>query len=556
MLTHLQIRDFAIVEQLDLDFSAGLSAITGETGAGKSIMVDALGLLLGDRADISVIRHGADRAEISASFDLTGLPAARSWLHAQQLDTAEECLLRRVLTRQGRSRCYVNGSLQPLAALRELGLLLVDIHGQHEHQSLLRRDQQARLLDAYAGQQAHAAEVRQLFQQWQQRRRELAELDQAAADRDARRDLLRFQVEELAALAPTADEPDTLAAEQHRLSHAGRLIDGSQLLLQSLYEDDEHSLYAQLSRLEADLDNLTELDQRLRPTLELLASARIQLDEAGNGLRHYGTDLELDPAQLQQVEQRLDSYYTLARKHRCEAHELSAVLEQLQQALDQLEHHEQHRERLTTAANEAGHAWQAQASALSEARTRAAAELGNRVGTAMETLGMPGGRFEITLEPFNQPSAQGLESTVLLVSANPGQPLGDIARMASGGELSRISLAIQVVTADSSQTPTLIFDEVDTGIGGAVAEVVGRQLRQLGRSHQVLCVTHLPQVAAQAHWHYRVSKRNRDGQTQTRVEPLTEGQRIEEIARMLGGVRLTDRARDHAREMLTQARAE
>lgn len=555
MLIHLQIRDLAVVEQLDLDFGAGLSVITGETGAGKSIMVDALGLLLGDRSDNSVIRHGAERAEISASFDLTGLPAAQAWLQAQQLDAAGECHLRRVLT-PGRSRCYVNGSSQPLTALRELGAHLVDIHGQHEHQSLLRRDVQSQLLDAYAGQQSLAAEVAELFQQWQRRRRELTELDKADADRDARRDLLRFQVGELDALAPEADEPETLAAEQRRLTHAERLVDGSRQLLQSLYDDDEQSIYGELSRLETALASLAELDDRLQSALELLANGRIALDEASQALRHYGGDLEPDTDRLQQIEHRLDSYYSLARKHRCEPNELTDVLPQLRQALDQLEHYEQHRVQLAASVDQAHQDWRARASALSEQRRQAAAALSERVSSAMQGLGMPGGQLQVQLQPLAEPSARGLESAAFMVSANPGQPLGEIARIASGGELSRISLAIQVVSAGSSQTPTLIFDEVDTGIGGAVAEVVGRQLRRLGRSHQVLCVTHLPQVAVQANWHYRVSKSSRTGRPRTRVESLAEKPRVEEIARMLGGVKLTDQTRAHAQEMLAQAAAE
>ncbi len=553
MLTRLQIRDFAIVEQLELELDAGLTVITGETGAGKSILVDAVNLLMGERADSNAIRHGAERAEIAACFDLHHLDEARAWLREHDLDATDECQLRRVIA-AGRSRCYINGVLQPLAALGELGDLLVDIHGQHEHQSLLRRDAQRQLLDGFADNTRLLDELAVHYRHWQQLRRSLAALEHNDAERDARLDLLRYQSNELDALAPIADEPAALADEQRRLANAERLIDGSNRLLQALYENDEHALHGRLSRLETELDSLVRLDERLLPARQLLAEARIQIEEAAAALRDYGSDLDPDPNRLQQIEQRLDSYYTLARKHRCEPEQLATVLEQIRHQLDELDNSETRREQLREAVEQAEADYRTQAEQLSRRRVEAGARLDEQVSATMQELGMQGGRFRVGLNPLSEPASHGIDDIELLVSANPEQPVRPLSRVASGGELSRISLAIQVLTADSARIPTLIFDEVDTGIGGAVAEIVGRRLRQVAGSRQVLCVTHLAQVAAQAHHHLRVEKSRRKQRTDTTATRLDEEQRVTEIARMLGGVRLTPRSLAHAREMLDPSR--
>ena len=553
MLTQLRIRDFAIVEELELELASGMTAITGETGAGKSILVDAISLLLGDRADSDVIRHGAERADLSALFDLDALPAARAWLAERDLDRDGECQLRRVIARTGRSRGYINGVPQPTQALRELGERLVDIHGQHEHQSLLRREAQRQLLDDYAGNQALAVELAEQYQTWSRLRRELRDLRQAASERDARLDILRYHLRELAALNLAEGEVAHLESEQRRLAHASQLLDTSQRLLGWLSEDDESSITDRLDHGLRELDALSRLDARLIPVSELLNAALIQIQEASSELRGYAQALDLDPGHLAQIEQRLAAAHQLARKHRTTAEELPALQARFEAERDTLEHSETRLETLQQALKEARAAYQTNADRLSERRAVAARELGERVSTALAGLGMPGGRFAIVLERLEQPTPAGLEAVEFQVSANPGQPLRPLAKVASGGELSRISLAIQVIAAHAARIPTLIFDEVDTGIGGGVAEVVGRQLRALGGGRQVLCVTHLPQVAAQAHQQLKAEKQTDGATIHTQVVLLKPGERVMEIARMLGGLELTANTLAHAREMVESA---
>jgi DNA repair protein RecN (Recombination protein N) len=553
MLTQLRIRDFAIVEDLELELAAGMTAVTGETGAGKSILVDAIGLLLGDRADSGVIRHGAERADLSASFDLDALPAARAWLAERDLDCDRECHLRRVVARTGRSRGYINGVPQPTQALRELGEQLVDIHGQHEHQSLLRREAQRQLLDDYAGNQAHAVEVAEQYQAWSRLRRELRDLRQAASERDARLDILRYHLRELAALNLAEGEVAELETEQRRLAHASQLLDAGQRLLGGLSEGEESSIVDRLDRSLRELDALNRLDARLAPVGELLNAALIQIQEASGELRGYVEGLDLDPEHLAQVDQRLAAAHQLARKHRVAAEELPALRVRFEAERDTLEHSETRLEELQQAVKTARAAYQACADRLSERRAAAARELSERVSTALAGLGMAGGRFAIVLERLEQPTPTGLETVEFQVSANPGQPVRPLARVASGGELSRISLAIQVIAAQAARIPTLIFDEVDVGIGGGVAEVVGRRLRELGGGRQVLCVTHLPQVAAQAHRQLKAEKQTGGDATHAHVVALEPDERVKEIARMLGGLELTENTLAHAREMVDKA---
>ncbi|MDQ5908876.1 MAG: repair protein RecN [Pseudomonadota bacterium] len=553
MLTQLRIRDFAIVETLDLELATGMTAVTGETGAGKSILVDAIGLLLGDRADSSTIRHGAERADISAVFDLDTLPVARTWLAERDLNGEGECHLRRVIAGNGRSRNYINGVPQPAQALRELGEWLVDIHGQHEHQSLLRREAQRQLLDDYAGNAALVAEVAEHYRTWNRLRQALRDLRQASSERDARLDILRYHLKELAALNLVEGEIAELESEQRRLANASQLIDTGQRLLNQLSESDEGTVADQLSHGLRELDTLSRLDARLTPISELLSAALIQVQEASGELRGYVQALDLDPDHLAGVEQRLTAAHQLARKHRLDAGELPVLQARFEAELDTLEHSETRLDDLQQAVKMARAAYQESADQLSVRRTTAARELSERVSQALAELGMPGGRFAMTLERLDKPTPGGLETVEFQVSANPGQPLRPLAKVASGGELSRISLAIQVITARAARIPTLIFDEVDSGIGGGVAEVVGRQLRTLGGNRQVLCVTHLPQVAAQAHQQLKVEKRTDGETTHTGVQPLATGERITEIARMLGGLELTANTLAHAREMVEKA---
>jgi len=556
MLTHIHIRNFAIIDELDLDLADGMTALTGETGAGKSIVVDALGLALGDRADSAVVRHGAAKAEISASFDIAALPAARAWLDDNDLEAEDECLLRRVIAHDGRSKIYINGSPSTLQLVRELGNHLVDIHGQHEHQSLLRRDLQRALLDDYAGNDTLRTQVAESYGRWKSLRTRLDSLTLAGDERQARVELLRFQVRELEALKLEADEYEQLSEEHARLAHAGRLLETAEQGYAALYDADEQSLHTLLGHQLHALAEAAGLDPALKEPLELVNSAQIQLREAADALRHYADALDLDPERLAFVDERLGLIHDLARKHRVRPEELGAHYQRLAEELAELDGQGYDIEALERDLASAESAYREAAEKLRASRIKAARELNKGVTEAMQGLGMEGGHFEIAVSPDEERyAAHGLDEVEFQVSANPGQPIQALAKVASGGELSRISLAIQMIAARSVTVPTLIYDEVDTGIGGAVAEVVGRQLRRLGKDRQVLCVTHLPQVAAQAHHHLQVAKRKGRDSTQTRIETLRDSRRIEEIARMLGGVELTAQTLAHAEEMIQRASA-
>ena len=551
MLTHIVVRDLAIVSTLELDCSSGMTALTGETGAGKSIMIDALGLALGDKADVSMIRAGCERAEIVAGFDLGAAAGARTWLAEQALDEEGECIVRRLLVRDGRSRAFINGRPATGAQLRDLGDLLVDIHGQHAHQSLLRANAQRDLLDAYAGQAALAESVSAAYRDYRALDQQLVALKAARQERGERVDLLRFQIDELASLGLSAAEIEGLDQEQRRLSHLGRLQETAARLLQVLSES-EPSIADQLRAASSEIEELAAIDTALTETRDLLDTATIHAAEAASSLRHYLDGLEIDPAARDAVEARITQIHDLARKYRVRPTELPDALAACQTELEALEQADLRLGHLRDARNAAFRDFLAKARLLSGERAAAAERLSLTVSEAMQQLGMAGGRFAIEIEPLpaDRVGAGGLERVAFLVSANLGQPLQPLAKVASGGELSRISLGIQVATAECGSVPTLVFDEVDVGIGGGVAEIVGRLLRRLGASRQVLCVTHLPQVAAQAHQQIRVRKETRDGQTYTRIEPLDPDSRVNEIARMLGGTKITARTREHACEML------
>ncbi len=551
MLTHILVKDLAIVSSLELECASGMTALTGETGAGKSIMIDALGLALGDKADAAMIRAGSERAEIVAGFDLRTVPGARAWLAEQDLDEDGDCLVRRLIVRDGRSRAYVNGRPATGTQLRDLGDLLVDIHGQHAHQSLLRANAQRDLLDAYGGHAPLAESVASAYREYRALDQQLGALESARQERAERLDLLRFQVEELAALGLGAAEIEGLDQEQRRLSHLGRLQETAARVLQALSEA-EPSIADQLRSAGSDLDDLAAIDPALAEPRDLLETAAIHAGEAAASLRHYLDGLEIDPAARDAVEARIAQIHDLARKFRVLPVELPDALAARQAELETLEQADLRLGDLRETRDAALHAFLDRAHTLGDARATAAERLSATVTEAMQQLGMAGGRFAVEIEelPPERAGAGGLERIAFLVSANPGQPLQSLAKVASGGELSRISLGIQVATAECGSVPTLVFDEVDVGIGGGVAEIVGRLLRRLGTSRQVLCVTHLPQVAAQAHQQLRVRKETRDGQTYTRIETLDPDARVDEIARMLGGTKITARTRDHACEML------
>jgi DNA repair protein RecN (Recombination protein N) len=557
MLNQIYIRNFAIIDALELEFRPGMTVLTGETGAGKSILVDALGLVLGDRADSDVVRHGEERAEVSAEFDIDTLPAVRAWLKENDLDEESDCTLRRVVSAEGRSKCYINGRPASLQLIKELGEMLVDIHGQHQHQSLLKGDVQRQLLDDYCGSQRLAEETRALQQRWKNTLDELERLSQSGRDRDARLDLLRYHLQELEGLALEPHEFQSLEEEQRRLAHGGRLLEQCAGALNALYDNEEVSAQGILDRSLGELEELRDIDPQLGNICTLLGEASIQIQEASNELRHYVEKLELDPERLQWVEQRLGAIHDLARKHHTEPEALLELQQNFSDELNRLENADIALETLQKQLDELQQHYQTSAKKLSQERKKGAKKLSTAVTEIIRQLGMPAGEFTITLLPREEqtPHRHGLENISFEVAANPGQPSKPLNRVASGGELSRISLAIQVLLSNSQKIPTLIFDEVDTGIGGAVAETVGRQLRTLGTSHQVMCVTHLPQVAALGHHHLQVSKAIEGKSTRTQIQVLADDQREEEIARMLGGMEITQQTRAHAREMIGRAGA-
>ena len=552
MLTHLCITNFAIIDSLDLDVIKGFTVVTGETGAGKSIIVDAINFALGTRVDAQSLGPYGARAEVALSFDLKTLPAARAWLASQDLDvSAEECVLRRVLSQDGRSRGYINGQTVPLQHLKTVGEFLVDIHGQHEHQSLLRRDVHAALLDHYAGANVVTQEVRAAHQQWKRLRDELNALEQSVREASTRRDFLQFQLQEIETLNLAPDELTTLDDEHRRLANSDKLARGAETALLRL-DDDENAVLSALSLQLREIESLAQFDVQLAPLAELLRNAEISLQEAVNSLRRYQADLDAEPDRLTQIEQRLSVIYEVARKHRIAPDQLPDLQRKLSDELSGLTHADERLQTLPRLVEDAARAYTAAARELSAQRQRAAPLLQQQIEMLIRTLGMPSARVHMALSANSEtePAAHGNERVELLVSANAGFAPAALSKVASGGELSRISLAIQVATAHSTGIPTLIFDEVDTGVGGSVAEAIGKQLRSLGQHRQVFAVTHLPQVAALGHYHLRASKTTHADITRTTLEILTDTTRREEIARMLGGAEITKQTRAHAKEML------
>jgi DNA repair protein RecN (Recombination protein N) len=553
MLRLLSIRNFVVVDALDLELDGGFSVLTGETGAGKSILLDALGLLLGDRFETRQLRPGAERAELAASFDVGERPEVIAWLDGEGLSTEDRSLLvRRTLDAQGRSRAWINGRPATLGQLASIGERLVDLHGQHAHQSLVSAEAQRMLLDAFGGFSTLTREAASAWRNWRdavERRDAAAQAAQASA---GERELLNARVQELSALAVTADEWASLTQAQARLAHAASLIEAADAGEDELSASDA-AIVRRLAALATRLAALAAHDAALSDVVALIEPARIQLEEASRELRNYRQKLDVDPAELARVDERISAIHDVARKYRARPPELPDLLAQTVARVAALAEAADH-DALVRRANAAEKTYRALAAELSAKREFAANELANRVTAAMQELAMAGGRFEVALLPLAQPASYGVEQVVFEVSSHPKQPLGPLARVASGGELSRIALAVQVVTSEVGEVPTLIFDEVDVGIGGTVAATVGRLLQSLGSRRQVLCVTHLPQVAAFADRHFRVEKRGGAKAVHADVSPLGASERIEEIARMLAGSAITAKTRAHAKELLAQHR--
>lgn len=551
MLRSLAIRNFVVVESLELELDAGFSVFTGETGAGKSILLDALALLLGDRFETRQLRPGSDRAELSAVFDAT--PAAAAWLEEQAFAGDDDGLVvRRVLDAQGKSRAWINGRAATLGQLADVGTLLIDLHGQHAHQTLLRTEAQRDLLDAYAGLSTLALEVSHAWRAWKDAvdRRDAARAKAAATASEL--EMLRERQRELAKLELDGDELTTLTERQSRLAHAATLIATANAAEEALSEGDD-AIVRRLRAVTARLVSAQSHDSGLAPIVALLEPASIQIDEAARELRAYRDRLDLDPASLREVEARLGAIHDMARKHRVRPEALPALLEETEQRLHELEA-QGDESRLATNAEAARAELDALAMRLSAGRVEGARALSARVSAALQDLAMQGGRLEVALQPLPSPTSHGNEQIEFQVAAHPQQPLAPLSRVASGGELSRLALALQVATSEVAGVPTLIFDEVDAGIGGTVAATVGRLMQSLGAQRQVLCVTHLPQVAAFADAHFRVVKQGDDSAVRTEVSALPSSARIEELARMLAGSAITAKTRAHARELLEQHR--
>ena len=557
MLKSIYIRNFAIIDELELDFHSGMSVLTGETGTGKSIIIDALNLALGARADSSMARNPEQPVEIAVTLDAGRVDAARRWLAEHGLDGADtHCVLRRVISADGKSRAYINGSPGPVMQLRNLGEQFVDIYGQHECQSLMRKDEQRALLDSFSSSEAAVDELAALFKRWQELGRQLREVEQGHESAHAQLELLRYQHRELEQLGLEDGEYEALSARHVQLSHAKELREGSMRISDRLAGDGDDRIFDTLGQLLAELERLSATDPALKGLLEDLHGVQIQLGEAAGGLRDYSERTSTDSQELQSVEQRISMIEEIARKHRVRAAELAALHLTLGEKLEALERGHVDPEELRRALAETEQRYRTLAGQVSAARTAAAGILNERITGSMQTLGMQGGRFRIDVRPrtSGQPTSHGLDELQFLVSTNPGQELRPLNKVASGGELSRLSLAIQITTANNLAIPTLIFDEVDTGVGGATAEIVGKHLHELSYNAQVFCVTHLAQVAAQADHHYKVDKCEHDTSIRTEISQLQEQARIDELARMLGGIKMTRHTQEHAKEMLQQGK--
>ncbi|GAD28377.1 DNA repair protein RecN [Photobacterium leiognathi lrivu.4.1] len=555
MLAHMTISNFAIVKTLQFELKPGMTTITGETGAGKSIAIDALGLCLGDRAEASMVRPNEDKAEISAAFSLANNQAARRWLEDNDLMDGEECILRRVITKEGRSRGFINGSPVPASQQKALGQLLINIHGQHAHQQLMRPDYQQQMLDQYAGHHMLLDKTRGTYQRWRQAHNELKRLTQSREENEAQKQLLQYQVKELDELALGEEEFAEIEEEHKRLSNSGELAVASQTALSALYDGDDGNALQLLQMACQQVCNLGEYDNNLNAIPQMLEEAIIQVQEASQELRSYLDNLDMDPHRLIYLEERLSKIMSMARKHYVMPNELYQKHQDLLKELENLDCSDKRLEEMAENVEALRQKCLLAAEKLSKSRQRYAKELDQKISESMHTLSMEHGEFSIniTSDPDRMLSPIGYDSINFLVSTNPGQPLQPLGKVASGGELSRISLAIQVITAQKVETPSLIFDEVDVGISGPTAAIVGKMLRTLGESTQVMCVTHLPQVAGCGHQQMFVAKKTSEGQTETNMRPLTEDDRVAELARLLGGSEITERTLANAKELLIAA---
>ena len=551
MITQLTINNFAIVDQLLVDFTTGMTAITGETGAGKSIAIDALGLCLGNRSDASAIRNGADRVDISASFVLDDTPAAHSWLTENQLDEGNECILRRVINQDGRSKAFINGRAVPISQLKDLGQMLIQIHGQHEHQRLLRSDYQQILLNHYMNEPALLSQMQQAYKQWKSAAQAYQQYQASKQERDAHLQLLQYQLKELNEFSPIDGEYQLIDEEYKKLSNSEQLINLSQQSIMLLDEADEYNVNNMLNSVKQSIHELVTLDPSLNDILTMLEEAAIQIKEASYELRHYSESLELDPARVMQLEQRLSKQIALARKHHVSPEALPELHQSLLNEFKQINQQDEQGEQLQEEIKKYQQIALKLATKLHQKRLTVSKTLAKKVMAIMHELSMPNGQFSIDIVfDENRLSEDGADQVCFLVSTNAGQEAQPLAKVASGGELSRIALAIQVLTAQKMDTPALIFDEIDVGISGPTAAKVGQLLRQLGESTQVITVTHLPQVAGQANQHYFVSKQTTGKQTSTDMQKLDKNGRINELARLLGGDKITDATLANAKELL------
>ena len=557
MLLSINISNYTLVESLEIEFAQGTTAITGETGAGKSLVLDALGMALGDRADTDTIRHGKERAEITATFDINTIEAAKTWLDANDFNSDENCILRRIYTREGRSRGYINGQPSTMSQLQELGDMLTDIHSQHEHQSLLRKDTHRRLLDEYANAEGLATKVASEYSAWYKVHIDLTNLLQRSDELDDRKDLLNFQVNELQQIDLTAKHLEQLELEQKTLANAEQIVQDSHNLLAICEQAEGFNLRDSLNKALSILANIEYKPEALKITEELLQGGLIQIEEAINEISHHIDRFEADPQRLQIVEEQLSAIFQLSRKHRVNPDQLETTLQTLEAELKNLIGGSENINALEEKLADLASSYEKSAKQLSSKRKAASKAMSKDINRQLQKLSMEGAELLVQLSPVNNSEyrSSGLEETEFLLATNPGQPHKMLAKIASGGELSRVSLAIQVVAASHSTMPTLVFDEVDVGIGGSTADIVGQLMKQLGERGQVISVTHQPQVAAHAHHHYRASKVIEDNSAESLMAPLNQQQRVEELARMLGGAKVTKQTLSHASELLSLASA-
>lgn len=551
MLNQLTVSNFAIADHVEILFDKGMTVLSGETGAGKSIILDALGLALGDRADTSMVRHGEEKADISAVFELENHADAKTWLKNHDLDDGDQCILRRVITSEGRSRGYINGHPSPLQNLKAIGEILIDIHSQHEHQSLLNKDNHRLILDNFAQITSLSEKVSNEYKEWSKKSKHLSNLENNQDEIMSRIQLIQFQVDELDTLNLLENEVSGLEKEQAELSNAELLLSKTHSAL-SLCDEEDTNINQMLSHASSLLNNLPTENTQLAEALSMLNEAQIQVDEAANNLRHFVDNFELNPERLTEIEERLSSLYQLARKHRCEPEELISVHKKLTNELESYNQGDQNLEELQKEVSRLEQTYLNSAQEQRQARQNIAKSMEKQIAEQLALMDMKSVKFSVSISALEKSKVNqyGIDAIEFLISTNPGQPAKPINKVASGGELSRISLAVQVIVAKSSTIPTLVFDEVDVGIGGGTAQIVGKLLKNLGKKGQVICVTHLPQVASQGDHHYFISKRENNGSVQSSIDLLDKKDRTQEIARMLGGVKITDQTLAHAKEMI------